>query len=86
MEAIGATKRQVRRLIVWEGFWYFALTMLLSLTIGSAADVFLFHVIQGSLGFGAFQYPFVPFTLYLPLSFADRSQQRFTSGQEPAVL
>lgn len=65
MEAIGATKRQVRRLIVWEGFWYFALTMLLSLTIGSAADVFLFHVIQGSLGFGAFQYPFVPFTLYL---------------------
>ena len=65
MEAIGATKRQVRRLIVWEGFWYFALTMFLSLTIGSATDVFLFHVIQGSLGFGTFQYPFVPFTLYL---------------------
>ena len=60
MEAIGATKRQVRRLIVWEGFWYFALTMLFSLTIGSAIDLFLFRIIQKSLGFGAFQYPFVP--------------------------
>ena len=48
MESVGATRRQVRRMIVWEGFWYFATTMFLSLTVGSAADVLLFAMIQKS--------------------------------------
>jgi len=42
MEAVGATKRQVCQLVVWEGFWYFVSTMILVLTFGSAADVLLF--------------------------------------------
>lgn len=65
MEAIGATKRQVKQLIVWEGFWYFASTMILSLTIGSAADYFLFTVVRNTLQFGTFHYPVVPFVLYM---------------------
>lgn len=68
MESIGATRRQVRRMIVWEGFWYFASTMFLSLTIGSAADILLFAAIQSSLGFGTFHYPAVPFALYMLLA------------------
>lgn len=70
MESVGATRRQVRRIIVWEGFWYFATTMFLSLTVGSAADVLLFAMIQNSLGFGAFHYPAVPFALYMLLALA----------------
>ena len=70
MESVGATRRQVRRMIVWEGFWYFATTMFLSLTVGSAADVLLFAMIQNSLGFGAFHYPAVPFALYMLLALA----------------
>mgnify|MGYP002509434651 CR=1 FL=1 len=70
MEAVGATQRQVRQLIVWEGFWYFASTMFLSLTVGSAADVLLFGAIQNSLGFGAFHYPVIPFALYMLLALA----------------
>ena len=70
MESVGATRRQVRRMIVWEGFWYFATTMFLSLTVGSAADVLLFAMIQNSLGFGAFHYPSVPFALYMLLALA----------------
>lgn len=65
MEAIGATKRQVKQLIVWEGFWYFASTMILALTIGSAADYFLFTVVRNTLQFGTFHYPVVPFVLYM---------------------
>lgn len=42
MEAVGATKRQVCQLVVWEGFWYFVSTMILVLTFGSVADVLLF--------------------------------------------
>ena len=70
MESVGATRRQVRRMIVWEGFWYFASTMFLSLTVGSAADILLFAAIQSSLGFGAFHYPAVPFALYMLLALA----------------
>lgn len=70
MEAVGATRRQVRGMIVWEGFWYFASTMALALTIGSAADVLLFAAIQNSLGFGAFHYPGIPFVLYMMLALA----------------
>lgn len=70
MESVGATRRQVRRMIVWEGFWYFASTIFLSLTAGSAADVLLFAAIQRSLGFGSFHYPAVPFALYMLLALA----------------
>ena len=70
MESVGATRRQVRRMIVWEGFWYFATTMFFSLTVGSAADILLFAAIQNSLGFGSFHYPAVPFALYMLLALA----------------
>lgn len=79
MEAVGATRRQVRGMIVWEGFWYFASTMALALTIGSAADVLLFAAIQNSLGFGAFHYPGIPFVLYMLLALA-------LCGAIPAVI
>ena len=65
MEAVGATKRQVCQLVVWEGFWYFVSTMILVLTFGSAADVLLFGLIQNSLEFGVFSYPVLPLVLYL---------------------
>lgn len=65
MEAVGATKRQVRQLIVWEGFWYFASTMILVLTLGSIADFLLFGIIRDSLEFGVFCYPVVPLMLYM---------------------
>lgn len=79
MEAVGAARRQVRRMIVWEGFWYFASTMALALTVGSAADVLLFAAIQNTLGFGAFHYPVVPFALYMLLALA-------LCGMIPAVI
>ena len=79
MEAVGATRRQVRGMIVWEGFWYFASTMTLALTVDSAADVLLFAAIQNSLGFGAFYYPVVPFALYILLALV-------LCGMIPAVI
>ena len=68
MEAVGATRRQMRKMLVWEGFWYFAATMILSLTVGSVADLLLFAAVQHSLGFGAFHYPAVSFALYMLLA------------------
>lgn len=79
VEAVGASRRQVRGMIVWEGFWYFASTMTLALTVDSAADVLLFAAIQNSLGFGAFYYPVVPFALYILLALV-------LCGMIPAVI
>lgn len=65
MEAIGATKRQVQKLIVWEGLWYFIFTLVFLATLGSVADYLLFRIVRENLEFGTFHYPFVPISLYM---------------------
>lgn len=68
MEAVGASKKQMQKLIAWEGIWYFLLTLALSVTLGSGADFLIFHVVRENVGFGTFRYPAVPMTLYMLLS------------------
>lgn len=70
MEAVGASKKQMKSLIAWEGIWYFLLTLALSVTAGSGADFLIFHVIRENMGFGTFRYPILPMVLYMLLSFA----------------
>lgn len=68
IEAVGASKKQVLILIVWEGFWYFLFTFVLSVTLGSVADFIIFHMIRENLGFGTFRYPVLQMLLYMLLS------------------
>ena len=68
MEAVGASKRQMQKLIAWEGIWYFLLTLALSVTLGSGVDFLIFYVIRENMGFGTFRYPVLPMTLYMLLS------------------
>lgn len=69
MEAVGASGRQVRDLITWEGIWYFVFTLALSVTAGTRADYLIFRVVREHLGFGRFCYPAVPAAVYMLLSF-----------------
>lgn len=69
MEAVGASGRQVRDLITWEGIWYFLFTLALSVTTGTGADYLIFRVVREHLGFGRFCYPAVPAAVYMLLSF-----------------
>lgn len=69
MEAVGASGRQVRDLIAWEGIWYFVFTLALSVTAGTGADYLIFRVVREHLGFGRFCYPAVPAAVYMLLSF-----------------
>ena len=69
MEAVGASGRQVRDLITWEGIWYFVFTLALSVTAGTGADYLIFRVVREHLGFGRFCYPAVPAAVYMLLSF-----------------
>ena len=68
MEAVGASRKQIKKLITWEGIWYFLLTLALSVTLGSGADFLIFHVVRENIGFGTFRYPAFPMTLYMLLS------------------
>jgi len=52
MKAVGASGRQVRDLITWEGIWYFVFTLALSVTAGTGADYLIFRVVREHLGFG----------------------------------
>ena len=52
MEAVGASGRQGRDLITWEGIWYFVFTLALSVTAGTGADYLIFLVVREHLGFG----------------------------------
>lgn len=69
MEAIGASRRQMRHLLSWEGAWYFIFTLGLSATIGTGIDFLIFRVIRENLGFGIFYYPALPMIIYMMLSF-----------------
>ncbi|MBE1553962.1 ABC transporter permease [Sporosarcina limicola] len=62
--AIGATKKQIKRLITFEGLWYALITFTFTLTVGSGINYLAFHVIRENLGFGTFTYPIVPLLLY----------------------
>ncbi len=68
MEAVGASKKQMQKLIAWEGVWYFLLTLALSVTLGSGADFLIFHVVRENVGFGTFRYPALAMTIYMLLS------------------
>ena len=68
MEAVGASKKQMQKLIAWEGVWYFLLTLALSVTLGSGSDFLIFHVVRENVGFGTFRYPALAMTLYMLLS------------------
>ena len=68
MEAVGASKKQMQKLIAWEGVWYFLLTLALSVTLGSGADFLIFYVVRENVGFGTFRYPALAMTLYMLLS------------------
>lgn len=68
MEAIGATKKQVCTIVTWEGLWYFIFTLLLTFTVGSAADLLIFNIVKANIGFGAFYYPGSLLLLYMVLS------------------
>lgn len=68
MEAVGASKKQMQKLIAWEGIWYFLLTLALSVTLGSGADFLIFHMVRENVGFGTFRYPAHAMTFYMLLS------------------
>lgn len=59
-ESVGMSRRQMRLMLRWEGAFYWILTLLSSVTLGTGAAYGLFVLIQSVNQFPVFVYPFVP--------------------------
>ena len=69
LESVGMSKKQMRRMLRWEGAIYWILTLATSATAGTAAAYGLFQLVhtQDSAMFGQFVYPILPVVVVFAL-------------------
>lgn len=60
LESIGMSRKQVRRMLVFEGLMYAVITLFLVFTAGSAITFGVFKLFQQQVTFAIFTYPFIP--------------------------
>lgn len=60
LESIGMTAKQIKKMLVLEGVYYFLLTFALIGTIGTALFVFAFRALSGVATYAVFIYPVLP--------------------------
>lgn len=88
MESIGMTKKQCRRMLQMEGFWYAIISLALCLTVGNVLLLGAFQGFKGIVEYAAFSYPiwmmialaailFV-FCWFIPLLFVNRMVKKTT--------
>ncbi len=58
MESIGMTRKQQRKMLFMEGFWYFLITEILLLTIGTGILLLVRSYMQKEVLYFTFRYPF----------------------------
>ncbi|AIQ70982.1 ABC transporter permease [Paenibacillus graminis] len=63
LESVGATKRQIKQLITYEGIWYALLSLALTLTVGSGINYLSFSTFRENMEYGVFSYPVLPLLL-----------------------
>ena len=57
MESIGMTRKQCRRMLQMEGFWYAIISLTLCLTVGNIMLFLVFQAFKGIIEYAAFSYP-----------------------------
>ena len=88
MESIGMTKKQCRRMLQMEGFWYAIISLALSLTVGNVLLLLAFQAFKGIVEYAAFSYPIwmmialaailLAFCWFIPLLFVNRMMKKTT--------
>ena len=59
MESVGMTKKQVRKMLMFEGFYYGLITIALILTVGNAIVYAVAQMAQQISDYAVFNYPWV---------------------------
>ena len=60
LESIGMSRKQVRRMLVFEGLVYAVITLFFVFTAGSAITFGIFKLFQQQVAYAIFTYPFIP--------------------------
>ena len=88
MESIGMTKKQCRRMLQMEGFWYAVISLALCLTVGTVLLFGAFQAFKGVVEYAAFSYPIwmmlvlaailLAFCWFVPLLLVNRMMKNTT--------
>lgn len=63
LESIGMTKRQVKRMLLYEGSYYFGISFALAVILGSGLYWFLYPLFARNVSYAVFYYPLFPMLL-----------------------
>lgn len=63
LESIGMTKRQIKQMLLMEGFYYWGISLSLAVTIGTAIFILLYMIFSKVAYYAVFSYPFIPLVL-----------------------
>lgn len=60
LESIGMSRKQIRKMLISEGFCYAGITLILVLSIGNLIAYGIFKLFQQQVSFAVFTYPLIP--------------------------
>lgn len=60
LESIGMSRKQIRKLLIYEGFGYAVMTLIFVLSAGNAITYGIFKLFQQQTSFAVFTYPYIP--------------------------
>ncbi len=63
LESVGMTKRQIKRMLILEGFYYWAISLFLVVTAGTAIYIPLYQVFSRLASYSVFSYPVIPLAI-----------------------
>lgn len=64
LASIGATKKQIKWLITFEGIWFALIAFVLTLIVGSGISYLVFNILHEYIGYGVFRYPVTSLIIY----------------------
>ena len=63
LEAVGMTKKQLKKMITFEGLYYGLITIFISSTLGSIIVNFLINLLGESFGIESYKFDIIPLIL-----------------------
>ena len=67
LQSVGMTGGQLKRMLFGEGLWYAAITLVLTLTIGTAISVVVIQGLAGSLWYFSYTFSLTPILICAPV-------------------
>lgn len=60
LESVGMTKKQIRNVLLWEGGYYWSISFLVLITLGTGIYIPIYSAFRQMVPYAAFRYPVLP--------------------------